>query len=208
MKTKIGIINLQSGNLFSVAQAFNAIGTDSFISSEPKQLANASHLVLPGVGTFSNFVDSLNKASCVDVIQSHIATGKPILGICVGMQVFMERGYENGVSPGLGLFKGECVKIEGTEKLPSIGWRTIELTGAQSSASLIDKDETPFNRTFYHVHSFCVKLERKQDEVAHYNIGTTRISSYISNENVFGVQFHPERSGSAGLRFLENFSKV
>ena len=208
MKRKIGIVNLQSGNLFSVAQAFRSIRTDSFISGDPLQLSKASHLVLPGVGTFPNFMESLNETQCADMLQNHVTAGKPLLGICVGMQVLMEIGYENGISPGLGVFEGKCVKIEGVEKLPSIGWRTIELTGGQHSGSLIDKDKALFNQTFYHVHSFCVKLKRERDEVAHYNIGTTRISSYIKKENVFGVQFHPERSGAAGLRFLKNFSKV
>lgn len=194
----IALIDYGLGNLFSVERALQAVKADYQITSKPSDLAKADKLVLPGVGAFGDGMKGLSKRNLVEAIKEEVEKGKLILGICLGMQIMMQLGNEFGKHQGLGLIPGEVNQIKTKEKLPQIGWNTIEkkldskiLKGIASGSY------------FYFVHSFVVRPKIKVAAVTNY--GGDEFCSVIEYNNVYGAQFHPEKSDIKGIKIYDNF---
>ena len=199
----IGIIDYGVGNLFSLRSSFAAIGADCVVSSDPAILEKADKLILPGVGAFGDAAEKLRASGLVPFIQAQAASGKPLLGICLGMQLLFEKSFEYGEHAGLGLLAGQVVPMadrlpEGL-KIPHIGWNALHFT-------------TPHSKLFkylregdyvYFVHSFYA--EKCQDSLAATTEYGLIITAAVEKGNIFGCQFHPEKSGSVGLAILRAF---
>ena len=182
----IAIVDYGMGNLRSVQKAFEYLGIDARIGSDRALLADASHIVLPGVGAFADAAEALRRAGLDEELKRQIASGKPFLGICLGMQLLFDRSFEDGEHEGLSLVPGEAVRFDVKDlKVPHIGWNTVRVV-----------KETPLSYHAASVAPDCVET------VCEY--GCEFVSS-VNRDNVFGVQFHPEKSGDAGLKLLKNF---
>lgn len=201
----IGIIDYGVGNLFSLKSSFEAVGAQVFVSGDADALAKADKLVLPGVGAFEDAADKLRQTGMDQVVYEAARQGKPLLGICLGMQMLFEKSYEYGEHRGLGLLKGEVVAMEGMLpaelKIPHIGWNALHME--KQSRILADIREGDF---VYFVHSFhAVGCEESLAASTEYGIP---ITAAVEQGSVFGCQFHPEKSGSVGLSILNAFSNL
>ena len=199
----IGIIDYGVGNLFSLRSSFEAIGQEVVISGEEEVLARADKLILPGVGAFEDAAKKLRQNGLDRFVREQVALGKPLLGICLGMQMLFERSYEYGVHEGLGLLKGEVVPMEGKLpkelKIPHIGWNQLKFVN-QDSLLLSGIREGDF---VYFVHSyFASGCEDSLAAVTDYGM---QITAMVEKGNIFGCQFHPEKSGNVGLAILRAF---
>ena len=199
----VGIIDYGVGNLFSLQSSFKAIGEDAFVSSDPQKLSLADRLVLPGVGAFEDAANKL-RASGLDVfVREQAASGKPLLGICLGMQMLFEKSFEYGEHEGLGLLKGQVVpmagKIDPALKIPHMGWNALEVKQGRLLAELDGQH-------VYFVHSFYAEgCEDSLAAVTEYGIP---ITAAVEQGNIFGCQFHPEKSGNVGLSILRKFCSL
>ena len=198
----VGIIDYGVGNLFSLRSSFKAIGQEAFVSGDPAELEKASRLVLPGVGAFGDAAEKLRQSGLDSFVQTQ-AAGKPLLGICLGMQLLFEESLEYGCHPGLGLLKGRVVPMEGRIpkglKIPHMGWNRLEVTGGR----LLNEVDGEF---VYFVHSFFADgCEESLAAVTEYGIP---ITAAVEQGNVFGCQFHPEKSGNVGLEILRRFCRI
>lgn len=201
----IGIIDYGVGNLFSLKSSFEAVGAQVFVSGDAKALAKADKLVLPGVGAFEDAAKKLRQTGMDKVVYAAAEQGKPLLGICLGMQMLFEKSFEYGVHEGLGLLKGQVVAMEGMLpnelKIPHIGWNALHME--KESRILSDIREGDF---VYFVHSFhAVGCQASLAASTEYGI---TITAAVEQGNVFGCQFHPEKSGSVGLAILRAFSNI
>ncbi len=212
---KVAIIDFDLGNLFSVAQACRKAGIDAEITYDPKTVAAADALILPGVGGFPKAMESLTRRGLVAPIKDAAAAGKPIVGICLGMQLLMEGSTEFGHTPGLGLIEGSVGKLPeiGGENgrnlpIPNVGWSPVApvRNGLPWRGSPLA--ETAPGALFYFVHSFHVQPKRVQDELASSAFGTATICAAVGRDNVFGMQFHPERSGPVGLNVYKTIDRI
>lgn len=199
----IGIIDYGVGNLFSLKSSLETIGQTVVVSGEPETLESADRLILPGVGAFADAAAKLRQNGLDQFVREQAASGKPLLGICLGMQMLFERSHEYGIHPGLGLLKGEVVAMEGrlpTDlKIPHIGWNALHLTNPDSRL-LANVREGDF---VYFVHSFFASgCEESLAAVTDYGIPMT---AAVEQGNVYGCQFHPEKSGRVGLAILRAF---
>jgi imidazole glycerol-phosphate synthase subunit HisH len=199
------IIDYGLGNLRSVQKAFNRIGVDCYISNKPYEINKASKLLLPGVGHFSNGMAKLKENKLIEALNEAVLVKKtPILGICLGMQLmtaFSEEGNETGlgwVDAGTHRFNKSVQQL----KIPHMGWNNLDI----KEESLLFKGITSLD-LFYFVHSYYISCSNENDETAKTTYGNTFISSF-QHENIFGCQFHPEKSHDAGLRILKNFSSL
>ncbi|MCL1978394.1 MAG: imidazole glycerol phosphate synthase subunit HisH [Candidatus Bathyarchaeota archaeon] len=187
------------GNLFSLKCALEKTGLDVSIGTSEQDLAEADAIVLPGVGSFT---PTAKKLECVKkVIQNKVAEGTPILGICIGLQLFFEESAE-GPGAGLGFFKGKVIRLQGDLKIPHMGWNTISLV---KSCELFDdiKEST----YVYFVHSFYPAPTDESVVCTKTTYGTT-FASAVADKSMYGIQFHPEKSGDAGLQILRNFARI
>lgn len=199
----IAIIDYGAGNLKSIQKALEFIGEKTIILEEakPKDIYKYDGLVLPGVGAFPGAMKRLKENNFVEFIEKFVASGKPFLGVCLGMQLLFEWGFEDQKTAGLGLLKGNIVKMETEYKIPHMGWNQLEII----------KDDPlfkglPENPHFYFVHSY--QLEQLTDDVlAAAGYGTT-VPAVVRKDNVIGFQFHPEKSGDNGIKLLENFREL
>ncbi len=199
----IGIIDYGVGNLFSLRSSFEAIGEEVVISGEEGVLRTADKLILPGVGAFEDAAKKLRQNGLDRFVREQAALGKPLLGICLGMQMLFERSYEYGVHEGLGLLKGEVVPMEGKIpaelKIPHIGWNKLEFVNRQSLL-LSGIREGDF---VYFVHSYYASgCEDSLAAVTDYGMP---ITAMVEKGNIYGCQFHPEKSGNVGLAILRAF---
>lgn len=199
----IGMIDYGVGNLFSLKSSFEAIGQEVVISGDEMVLRKADKLVLPGVGAFEDAARKLCQNGLDQFVREQTATGKPLLGICLGMQMLFEKSYEYGVHEGLGLLKGEVIPMEGTLppelKIPHIGWNALEFV-KKDSILLSGIQEGDF---VYFVHSFYADgCEDSLAAVSHYG---KAITAMVEKGNIYGCQFHPEKSGDVGLAILRAF---
>lgn len=201
----IVIIDYGMGNIASVKNALDFLKLDSRISSAREDLEKATHLILPGVGAFAEGMRRLKDYNLVDVLKEEVVSGKkPFLGICLGMQLMAERGQEGGEHSGLGWIQGVVKRLQVDEKqyrIPHIGWNDVL---PENNMRLFMNTEP---NTFYFVHSFHLELGERGVRVATTEYGE-KFTASIEKENLFGVQFHPERSQKSGLRVLENFSHM
>lgn len=197
------IIDSGSGNIGSVQNALNHLEIKSKISNEKKDIINASHLILPGVGSYINFMKNLKSLKLIDILKENVMIKKkPFLGICVGMQVLSTFGLENERYSGLNLIKGEVRIIPTTYKLPHIGWNAINIIKDDKILTEITNQSY-----FYFVHSYYFFLENDKYVLSKTSYGSD-LPSIIKKENIYGVQFHPEKSQKIGLKFLKNFSQI
>ena len=203
---KIGIIDYGMGNLHSVENALKYIGASCFISDDKSELARADALLLPGVGAFPDAIDRLNGLDFPDFIKAETEK-KPLLGICLGMQLLFEKSYEFKECEGLGFIKGEVIKLiagqtDKTYKIPHIGYNGIKTVNASPLLKGIDD-----GACFYFVHSFMgVCSDRKQ--LAYTTDYGEEVTAVVASGNVYGTQFHPEKSGENGLHLLKNFTEM
>lgn len=200
----IVIIDYGMGNLKSVYNALKKIDCECKISSKVEDIKNADGLILPGVGAFPDCMDNLNKANLPAVIKEEVAKGKPLLGICLGMQVLFEKGYEGEEREGLGLLQGEIRKmVDPNVKIPHIGWNNLEENRKDDLLKGL-KDNT----FVYYVHSYRAEGYRDEDLVGYSTYGNLKIPGLFRKGNVMGAQFHPEKSGEDGLNILRNFKEL
>ena len=199
----IGIIDYGVGNLFSLCSSCKAIGQEAFVSGDADQLAKADRLILPGVGAFEDAAKKLRDSGMADFVRQQAAEGKPLLGICLGMQLLFEKSYEYGCHEGLGLLKGLVVPMEGKLppelKIPHMGWNALEVKGGKLLAGMN-------GQYVYFVHSFFAEnCDDSLSAVTQYGIP---ITASVEQGNIYGCQFHPEKSGNVGLTILRKFAEV
>ena len=200
----IAIIDYDAGNLKSVEKALQALGEDVLVTRDREKLLAADKVILPGVGNFGDAMEKLKSYGLVSVIHELAEMGKPFLGICLGLQLLFERSDEAPGVEGLGILKGEIVRIpDGEElKVPHIGWNSLHL---QNDGRLFrNLPEEPY---VYFVHSYYLKAEDPEIVKASTEYGVT-IDASVEQGNVFACQFHPEKSSRVGLKILENFAKL
>ena len=201
----IAIIDYGVGNLFSLRSSFAAIGQDATVTGDAEEIRRADRLILPGVGAFQDAADKLRASGMDRAVKEEAARGKPLLGVCLGMQMLFERSYEYGVHEGLGLLKGEIRPIaeripEGL-KIPQMGWNALRIV--KDSPLLKYTREGEY---VYFVHSYsAVNCGESLLAVAEYGADLT---ACVGKGNVFGCQFHPEKSGEVGLRILKAFCET
>ena len=210
MTTRVVVVDYGVGNLLSVCRALEACGAAVELTPDTGRIAQADRVVLPGVGAFGDCMYELNRRSLIKPIMDFIASGRPLLGICVGMQMMLEIGEEFGEHKGLGLIPGRVRAIPGTaadgkrHKIPHIGWNALTRpAGADWSNTILDGVEP--GTTCYFVHSFTAEPESDRFRLADCDYNGRRISAALQVGNVSGTQFHPEKSGAVGLRILQNF---
>ena len=201
----IGIIDYGMGNIKSVANGIISAGGVVKLVSQPNELEDCSALILPGVGAFAKAMENLNKADLINPIKDIVDQGTPILGICLGMQLFAEYSEEFGVTKGLGLIEGGVIKIpEYPEiRLPHMGWNEVKQSNKQENILFND---VPDEGCFYFVHSFMV--ETKHENVTGVVTHGSKITASMQVNNIFATQFHPEKSQSNGAIILRNFVKI
>jgi len=199
----IGIIDYGMGNLLSVKNALEYLGEEVNTIHHPVDLNSADRIVLPGVGAFRDCIGNLKEKGFVEALQENvIEKKKPIIGICLGMQVMGKVGFEGGVYEGLGWFDAEVVKLDPPDKslrIPNIGW--VDVSYNKESKLFNGLSERP---DFYFVHSYHVKCSNENEVDAYYDFGY-KVTASIRKGNIFGTQFHPEKSQEHGLKLLENF---
>jgi glutamine amidotransferase len=198
----IGIVDYGAGNLASVENAFRHLGYDTLRCKEPGDLFCCERVVLPGVGSFSAAMKELRTGGWVDAICNFANGGRPLLGICLGMQLLFERGEEQGPSDGLGLIQGEVVRLSPAwpTKVPHVGWNSL-VDVSQHGLLLGVKP----NVDVYFVHSFHCVPKSATDVIARCDFGEMFVAA-VARGNVAGMQYHPEKSQPAGMRMLENFA--
>lgn len=194
----IAVIDYKAGNLTSVMKALRAVGADAVATSDPAVAARAGKLVLPGVGHFSA-TSFLEEHGLRSVIGERIADGVPFLGICVGLQWLFEGSTESPQTRGLGAFSGYCERFEAELKVPHVGWNSLTTKKAKLLEGIED------GAFVYYTHSFRAPVVNETVAVTEYGVPFT---AAVERGNVMGVQFHPEKSGPAGLRILENFVRL
>lgn len=211
--TRVTIIDYGSGNLRSVARALERCGAVPLLSNDPSELARAERLVLPGVGAFADGMQGLRDAGVIEAILQFAASGRPLLGICLGMQMLASSGEEFGTHEGLGLIPGRVVPIPAREaggqphKIPHIGWADLALSSRERRAGTMFAD-TPEGTSVYLVHSFHFVADDPAHQVADCFYGGHRLTAAVQSANTVGCQFHPEKSGEAGLALLSAFLRL
>ena len=199
----IAIINYGMGNLGSIANMIKKVGYNSIITSDKNEILSAEKLVLPGVGSFDNGISNINELGLFNILDKKVTKDKtPILGICLGMQL-MTKKSEEGNLKGFGWFNAETKKINQKNlKIPHIGWNTIKLT---KKSQLINSQLEEYR--YYFVHSYYVKCKKSENILATTTYGEN-FTSMINEENIYGVQFHPEKSHHFGMEILKNFANL
>ena len=208
MKTHVTVLDYGGGNLFSVLNAFTRTADVVEVADTYKAEKKRTHLVLPGVGTYGEAVEQVRLRGLDQMIMEHQDLGLPILGICVGMQILTTVGSEIGKHQGLNLVEGETVSLQNENfdsnlKIPNMGWNQVDLIETDSSLSLFNNLDLTFDA--YFAHSFEVKLKNAKNITAISHFGQRSTVSSFTQDNIFGVQFHPEKSGKTGLIIVDNF---
>lgn len=200
----IVVVDYEMGNLRSVQKAFEKVGESALVTQDPDEVRKASALVLPGVGAFPECMKNLTKFGLIESLLEFIRSGRPFLGICLGLQLLFDESEEFGVHEGLKVIPGRVKEFDRTMglKVPHMGWNQVHVAGASPLFKGI-----PQNTFFYFVHSFYVEPTNPADIAATTEYGI-HFTSAIARDNVFAVQFHPEKSQEMGLRILSNFSNL
>jgi len=199
----IAVVNYNMGNIKSVENAFKKIGAEIKTTCNAEVVRNASAVVLPGVGAFRDAIGNLKSLNLVDIILETVLKGKPFLGICIGLQILFEYGMEGGRSKGLGVLKGRVEKIPQGVKIPHMGWNRVKILKKNSRIFEGIRDD----ESFYFVHSYHVICPDKAMIGSTTDYGIEIVSS-VESQNLFAVQFHPEKSSTSGLKMLKNFTDI
>ena len=198
----IAIVDYGVGNLFSLKSSLAAIGAEAVVTADPALLAAADKIILPGVGAFGDAAQKLRDSGLDAFVKEQAASGKPLMGICLGMQLLFEKSYEYGEHEGLGLLRGQVVGMNGRLpaelKIPHMGWNALRLT---KPAKLLEEGSY-----VYFVHSFYA--ENCEDSIAAVTDYGIPITAAVERDNIFGCQFHPEKSGNVGLEILRKFCEI
>ncbi len=195
------ILDYDVGNLDSVQRGFERAGLETIISKDPSIIRQATSLILPGVGAFGDAMNALNKSGLIPLILEHVNQGKFLFGICLGMQLLYEKGYEYGVHEGLGILKGDVVYLDVDLKVPHMGWNSLNIKKDDPLVKYIDEGDQ-----VYFVHSYYVKSSG-EEWVATTEYGVT-IPAIVRKGQVMATQFHPEKSGSVGASLLKAYLEV
>ncbi|MCR5272907.1 MAG: imidazole glycerol phosphate synthase subunit HisH [Lachnospiraceae bacterium] len=200
----IAIIDYDAGNLKSVENAFSLLGEETLITRDQNEIMRADKVILPGVGAFGTAMEQIKKYDLIGPVNEVVLSGKPFLGICLGLQLLFEGSDESEGVEGLNILKGRIKKIPDTKglKIPNIGWNSLDLSN--DGRLFKNLPEHPF---VYFVHSYYLEAEDENIVTASIDYGT-RIHASVERDNVFACQFHPEKSGKVGLSILKNFSEI
>jgi len=196
----IVIIDYNVGNVKSVSNAFNYLGCENCLSSDPDVIKGASGLVLPGVAAFGYAINALG--SLAEVVKTVAAAGKPLLGICVGYQMLFEKSFEYGEFEGLGLIQGSVIGLDCGKTVPHMGWNLVKLPHDMDLLKNLGPE-----KHFYFAHSFYADINDPDVKVAYTEYGFDLPAS-VQKNNIYGCQFHPEKSGPSGLKILKNFVEI
>jgi imidazole glycerol-phosphate synthase subunit HisH len=225
-KRYLAIVDFGLGNLFSIKNACDFVGTRSIITSDIQEIISADGVILPGVGAFPDAMNVLESRGLIDPLHEIVEANKPIIGICLGMQLLMRESYEFGHQKGLGFLEGSVLRLKESNdenkivKVPQIGWNRVYQNISAPGNSMVPNTElknswdgTPLecvtNGEFmYFVHSYYVKPDHSELTMAITRYGSNVFCSAIRKGNIFGLQFHPERSGKAGLKIYENIANI
>ncbi len=204
----IAIIDYGVGNIFSLYSSFAYIGAEAVLTSDPAQIRAAGKIVLPGVGAFGDAAEKLRQSGLADVVTEQARAGKPLLGICLGMQLLFEKSYEYGEHDGLGLVKGRVVTMEGvvppSYKVPHIGWNGLHFPADRPKSPLFKYVEE--GEWVYFVHTYYGRdCEDSLIATAEYG---AELTAAVASGSVYGVQFHPEKSGEVGMKILRAFNEL
>lgn len=196
------ILDYDVGNLDSVQRGFKRMGVDTVVSGDPVVIAQARALVLPGVGAFQKAMESLEASGLIPALKRHVKLGKPLLGICLGMQLLYEESFEFGRTKGLGLLKGAIRPLDIQLKVPHMGWNALRLVKAEHPllAHLQNGEYVYFVHSYY--------ADAPEDDVLAYSDYGVAIPAVVGRKNVYGTQFHPEKSADVGLRLLKGFGAM
>lgn len=202
----VAVVDYGVGNLFSLSSSLKAIGADAEVTGEREKIEAADKIILPGVGAFSDAKKKLDEAGLTEVIIERANAGVPLMGICLGMQLLFEKSFEYGEHDGLGLIKGRVIPMQGVIdkdlKIPHIGWNALHFTEHKSDLFKYINE----NDCVYFVHSFFASdCEENTIATAEYS---KELTAAVQRKNVYGCQFHPEKSGEVGLKILKAFCEV
>jgi glutamine amidotransferase len=203
---KIGVVNYGMGNIASVCNAVNFIGFETSVINSPNELETCDKIILPGVGAFPLAMKNLNELQFIEKLNETVLIKKvPTIGLCLGMQLLFDYSEEHGINKGLGWVKGAVkdLKKEINLTVPHMGWNRLEISKESNLLSGIAEDELDY----YFVHSFYCKCENNSDVIATVEYGV-KMDVMIQKDNIFGCQFHPEKSQKSGLELLKNFCKL
>ena len=206
----IAVIDYGVGNLFSLLSSLNYVGLDTKLTNNIEEIKNAKGIILPGVGAFRDAIGNLEKYGLKETLINEAKKGKPFLGICLGMQMLFEKSYEYGEYEGLGLINGTVEEIkkyipENSDlKIPHMGWNSLIINERFKDDKILKDIDN--NEYVYYVHSYFAKTDTKN--IVTYSEYGTKIPGIVKNENVYGMQFHPEKSGDTGLKLLKNWGEL
>ncbi|MFZ3577586.1 imidazole glycerol phosphate synthase subunit HisH [Virgibacillus sp. DJP39] len=198
----IAIIDYGAGNIKSLQFAFDKIGLETCVTSDKKTIEASDAIVLPGVGAFNDAMRALESHDLLSVLKQEASSGKPLLGICLGMQLLYDQSFEDGEWNGLGLLQGKVQRISSSVKVPHMGWNT--LTNHQETPIINQIENDSY---VYFVHSYYVAELGTSTLVSSCNYGG-QVPAIVQQDNVVGMQFHPEKSGQAGIQLLKNFGEM
>ena len=206
----IAVIDYGVGNLFSLLSSLNYVGLNTKLTNDIEEIKNAKGIILPGVGAFRDAVGNLEKYGLKETLINEAKKGKPFLGICLGMQMLFEKSYEYGEYEGLGLINGTVEEIkkyipENSDlKIPHMGWNSLIINERFKDDKILKDVDN--NEYVYYVHSYFAKTDMKN--IVAYSEYGTKIPGIVKNENIYGMQFHPEKSGDTGLKLLKNWGEL
>tara|TARA_B100000900_G_C20426243_1_gene653043 strand:- start:237 stop:875 length:639 start_codon:yes stop_codon:yes gene_type:complete len=211
MKKKVAIVDYGLGNMFSVKQALDLCNVDSFITSNPNEIKSSNMLILPGVGAFPEAMNNLKEKELLEALKEFAASGRPFVGICLGMQLMFSESHEFGITEGLGLIDGIVKKFESKTKskkyqVPQIQWNQIFIENYNDENYFFKFIDS--GSYMYFVHSFYCMPEDKENIVCTTNYAEIKYPSIVKKENCIGIQFHPEKSGEKGLEIYHEISKL
>lgn len=207
---KIAVIDYDIGNVRSILSAFENQGANVFLTRDREKILASDGLVLPGVGAFSHGMASLRKYNLVKDIKDYIETGKPFIGICLGMQMLFDHSEEFGLSSGLGLIAGSVIKLptkeDKNEKLPHVSWNEVNIVEGKWEGTILDG--VTEGSDMYFVHSFIANPDDRSNILSMTEYSGYKFCSSVKKNNIYGCQFHPEKSGTVGLNVIKNFIRM
>ena len=207
---KIVIVDYGIGNVKSIINAFENQGQKTFLSRDRDIILDADGVILPGVGAFSHGMNNLNKYGLVNILKDYVKTGKPLLGICLGMQMLLEESEEFGSTKGIGLIKGKVIKLPVKQtnkvKLPHISWSEIQIKKIDWKNTILN--DVNIGSDMYFIHTFVAKPDNEDEILSTTEYFGTEFCSSLKKDNIYGCQFHPEKSANHGLIIIKNFINI